>query len=160
MENDGLQETDEVSSIENENDDESIEKENPVLDAIIAVFKKLKGSHLSNTVLQEADKEIERVQDFIGGTKNQAILFALFFSLYNQNSREVSLSEAAEYAGETLLYMLRYAPVVDALVERELLTVAGDDGEKKYTVSTAVFTCIITNHPFQKDCKKRRRQRF
>ncbi len=94
---------------------------NPILDSIIEISEKTKGSKLSETVLTELEKPLTVLSDFLEVESTEALFFAIIFAIQHQESRNVNLHQIARYFDYPFLELLKYRYAIDELARKSLI---------------------------------------
>ena len=97
------------------------EQSRKVLEAIDHVFIFLRDSQLDKKALKAVKKDLELLSLFLNGTKREAILFAIIFSL-NLDRVKVTTHQVCDYLGISLVQFASMLTECKNMVERQILT--------------------------------------
>ncbi|MBO7254946.1 MAG: ATP-binding protein [Paludibacteraceae bacterium] len=124
-----------------------------VLEILCNVYGKVEKSKLSKEKLRKAQKEIDLLNEYLGTSSIQSVLFCVIFSLGYKRRGSVDLEDIAEYLETSELDIVRYKKDIDFLCEKCFVEVEESTRSRsKMPMASSIFSinpnlsdCIMNN---------------
>ena len=124
-----------------------------VLEILCNVYGKVEKSKLSKEKLRKAQKEIDLLNEYLGTSSIQSVLFCVIFSLGYKLRGSVDLEDIAEYLETSELDIVRYKKDIDFLCEKCFVEVEESTRSRsKMPMASSIFSinpnlsdCIMNN---------------
>lgn len=122
---------------------------NSILNSVIEISEKMKGSKLAENVLKEIDEPLKLLSEFLSVEVTEALFFSIIFAIQNQENRSVNLHQVAEYFDYPFLNLLKYRYAIDTLLSKGLLdlkektNISHHPENNGYSICGSIANCII-----------------
>lgn len=124
-----------------------------VLEILCNVYGKVEKSKLSKEKLRKAQKEIDLLNEYLGTSSIQSVLFCVIFSLGYKRRGSVDLEDIAAYLETSELDIVRYKKDIDFLCEKCFVEVEESARSRsKMPMASSIFSinpnlsdCIMNN---------------
>lgn len=124
-----------------------------VLEILCNVYGKVEKSKLSKEKLRKAQKEIDLLNEYLGTSSIQSVLFCVIFSLGYKRRGSVDLENIAAYLETSELDIVRYKKDIDFLCEKCFVEVEESARSRsKMPMASSIFSinsilsdCIMNN---------------
>lgn len=124
-----------------------------VLEILCNVYGKVEKSKLSKEKLRKAQKEIDLLNEYLGTSSIQSVLFCVIFSLGYKRRGSVDLEDIAAYLETSELDIVRYKKDIDFLCEKCFVEVEESTcSRSKMPMASSIFSinpnlsdCIMNN---------------
>ncbi|AWH75517.1 hypothetical protein DCS32_15505 [Dokdonia sp. Dokd-P16] len=129
---------------------------NKILQDIIEISKKIKGSELSNTILTSEEACMIRVEKYYNITRIQSIILVIVFEL-NSTGRNPDQADLAKHLKCNPMEFYIYKDEIIALHKRGFLKAKRnafsrlDEIGSNFTISKALRSSLLENKPFKKE---------
>jgi hypothetical protein len=133
-----------------------------VVEIIIQIAKRLEGSKLSVDIIKEIDEPLEKLATYLNSTKEEALLFAVIFSL-QVRMNIIDLRDIISFLGISYIDSLKLKFGVDSLLQKNLIELEEDNGNRyrkskfgksSFSISGEISDMIYANQPIQSKDKK------
>lgn len=133
-----------------------------VVEIIIQIAKRLEGSKLSVDIINELDEPLEKLATYLNSTKEEALLFAVIFSL-QVRMNIIDLRDIISFLGISYIDSLKLKFGVDSLLQKNLIELEEDNGNRyrkskfgksSFSISGEISDMIYANQPIQSKDKK------
>lgn len=94
-----------------------IQLANPILDAIITIYEKAKGSKLEPVYFESVKSELSIIHQYFNRNSNESFLMALLVAAQAENASSADFGNLAKHIDCSKLKLLSYSKIVDDLIE-------------------------------------------